>query len=351
MVAIDGSERKIVPRSVDHKRYRYIPTHASCAEIHGRISSRMRRSVAIDPAPAARPFLKWAGGKRQLLRELQRYVPRDFPAYHEPFLGSGALFFDLWRKERLCDVACHLGDANPDLVGVYLALAGDAESVIEELRLLASEHARNGAPAYYRVRDEVFNPERRTRQAAPASPYPARLAAMFIYLNRTGYNGLFRLNSRGDFNVPAGRYAAPRICDEATLRAAAAVLRSPAVNHHHRSYAAVADTAGPGDLVYFDPPYAPLSATARFTAYTSGSFSDQDQFELQQLAVQLAERGCAVVISNSTAKVVTDLYRSRAARRAGFATYRVPARRAINSNATRRGTVEEYIISNVKPQR
>ena len=309
----------------------------------------MRRSVVIQPVPAARPFLKWAGGKRQLLRELQRYVPPAFPAYHEPFLGSGALFFDLWRRNRLRDVASHLGDANADLVGVYRALADDPEPVIEELRRLASDHERDGAPAYYRVRDERFNPERRTRRGRMSTSYPARLAAMFIYLNRTGYNGLFRLNSRGDFNVPAGRYTSPRICDEPTLRAAAAVLRSPSVLLHHRNFAAVADNAGPGDLVYFDPPYAPLSATARFTAYTAGSFSEADQASLQQLAVQLAERGCAVIVSNSTASVVTDLYKAPEARRAGFRTYRIPARRAINSKGTRRGTVEEYIISNVRP--
>ena len=209
----------------------------------------MHRSVVTEPSPAVRPFLKWAGGKRQLLRELRRYVPRDFPAYHEPFLGSGALFFDLWRSNRLHGTACQLGDANADLVGVYRALADDTENVIAQLRLLASEHQDGGAPAYYRVRDEIFNPERRTRQSRPASSYPAHLAAMFIYLNRTGYNGLFRLNSQGDFNVPVGRYTAPRICDEPTLRAAAAVLRSPSVTLHHRTFAAVAASAGPGDLV------------------------------------------------------------------------------------------------------
>jgi len=310
----------------------------------------MRPPVAFDPPHGVRPFLKWAGGKRQLLRELRRYVPREFPAYHEPFLGSGALFFDLWRSNRLHETACHLGDANPDLVGVYRAVAGDTETVIEGLRRLATEHQRGGATAYYRVRDEFFNPERRSRLTAPSSSYPAHLAAMFIYLNRTGYNGLFRLNSQGDFNVPVGRYAAPRICDEPTLRAAAAVLSSRSVTLHHRTYTAVGDAAGPGDLVYFDPPYAPLSATSRFTSYTAGSFSEDDQRALQQLAVQLAERGCRVVVSNSTAALVTDLYRAPEARRAGLKTYRIPARRAINSKAARRGTVDEYIISNVRPK-
>jgi DNA adenine methylase len=341
----------IARRSVVYKPCRFTPD--ACMD-RGKttvqISSRMRPSVALDPPIGLRPFLKWAGGKRQLLRELRRYVPRDFPAYHEPFLGSGALFFDLWRSGRLHGTACHLGDANPDLVGVYRALAGDTENVIERLRLLAGEHQREGASTYYRVRDEVFNPERRTRQRARPSSYPAHLAAMFIYLNRTGYNGLFRLNSQGDFNVPVGRYAAPRICDEPTLRAAAAVLRSPSVTLHHRTFTAVADTAGPGDLVYFDPPYAPLSATSRFTSYTSGSFSEEDQRALQQLAVQLAERGCVVVVSNSTAALVTDLYRAPEARRAGFKAHRIPARRAINSKATRRGTIDEYIISNIRPR-
>ncbi len=173
---------------------------------------------------------------------------------------------------------------------------------------------------------------------------------MFIYLNRTGYNGLFRLNSQGDFNVPVGRYTAPRICDEATLRAAAAVLRSPSVTLHHRTFTAVAGAAGPGDLVYFDPLYAPLTATSQFTSYTSGGFSDEDQRALRQLAVELAERGCAVIVSNSTADVVTELYEAPEARRAGLRTYRIPARRAINSKGARRGTVDEYIISNVRPE-
>jgi len=127
------------------------------------------------------------------------------------------------------------------------------------------------------------------------------------------------------------------------------VLRSPSVTLHHRTFTAVAAAAGPGDLVYFDPPYAPLSATSRFTSYTAGSFSEEDQQALQRLAVQLAEGDCAVIVSNSTADVVTDLYRAPEARRAGLRIYRIPARRAINSKGARRGNVDEYIISNVRP--
>ena len=170
---------------------------------------------------------------------------------------------------------------------------------------------------------------------------------MFIYLNRTGYNGLFRLNSQGDFNVPVGRYAAPRICDEPTLRAVAAVLRSPSVTLHHRTFAAVAASAGPGDLVYFDPPYAPLSATARFTSYTAGNFSEKDQRALQEVVVELAGRGCAVVVSNSTADVVSQLYGRP--KRAGPASRLTASPRGGQSTrkAAHRGTVDEYIISNV----
>jgi len=298
-----------------------------------------------------RPFLKWAGGKRQLLRDLRRFVPAAIRGYHEPFLGSGALFFDLWKAGALQGVACHLGDANVDLIGVYRALAGDADLVIAELRKLSVLHASGGADAYYRVRDHLFNPQRRARLAKPDRElYSPRLAAMFIYLNRTGYNGLFRLNASGDFNVPAGRYANPRICDEAKLRSAAAVLGAEGVTLRVQSFTEVERLAQPGELVYFDPPYAPLSATARFTAYTALSFSDEDQRTLQALAIRLARRDCAVIVSNSTAPVVRDLYQSDEARAAGLVAYRVPARRAINSKAARRGAVDEFVISNVAPR-
>jgi DNA adenine methylase len=314
-------------------------------------SSRMPVSPAVNPQPPVRPFLKWAGGKRQLLRHLRRFVPASMRAYHEPFLGSGALFFDLWKAGALSGVACHLGDANVDLIGVYRALAYETDAVIAELRALSVLHARAGADAYYQVRDQWFNPQRRARLTSDdREVYSPALAAMFIYLNRTGYNGLFRLNSRGDFNVPAGRYANPRICDEEKLRSAAAVLSTSGVTLRVQSFTEVERTACRGDLVYFDPPYSPMSSTARFTAYTAGSFSDDDQQSLQAVVVRLARRGCAVIVSNSTAPLVRDLYESRPAREAGLVTHRIPARRAINSKAAGRGVVDEFVISNVPPR-
>jgi DNA adenine methylase len=306
----------------------------------------MPPSLVAQSLPAVRPFLKWAGGKRQLLRELRRFLPPAIGAYHEPFLGSGALFFDLWRTGHLGGISCYLADANADLIGVYRAVAHDTDSVIAELRKLSSLHAQEGTAAYYQVRDRRFNPQRRARPR-DGEVYSPALAAMFIYLNRTGYNGLFRLNSSGDFNVPAGRYSNPKICDEGTLRAVAAVLGSCHVNLAVQSFTEVEHAAASGDLVYFDPPYAPLSATARFTSYTAAAFSDQDQQTLQAVVVRLARRGCFVIVSNSTAPVVRDLYEGRQARQAGLRTYRIPARRAINSQAARRGAVDEFVITNV----
>ena len=309
----------------------------------------MPLSTAAGSRHGVRPFLKWAGGKRQLLRDLRRFVPPGIAAYHEPFLGSAALFFDLWKTGNLCEIQCHLGDANRDLIGVYRAVAHEADEVIVELRRLSAMHARDGEAAYYQVRDRLFNPVRRRHQASPWETYSPSLAAMFIYLNRTGYNGLFRLNSSGDFNVPAGRYRNPRICDEEGLRTAAAVLGTERVSLQLQPFTDVEAAAHAGDFVYFDPPYAPLSATARFTSYTSASFSDEDQGTLQALVIRLARRGCAVVVSNSTAPMVRDLYETRDAREAGLKMHRITARRAINSKASRRGVVEEFVISNVEP--
>jgi DNA adenine methylase len=325
-----------------------VSSSRSCSPARG---SSDRPIAAIDATGRIRPFLKWAGGKRQLLDALRRFIPAKFEAYHEPFLGSGALFFDLCRRNRLDGHACRLTDLNADLIGCYEAIARDVDAVKRELRRLAAAHAADGATAYYRVRDTRFNPRRRDRMTKAArDPYPTDLAAMFIYLNRTGYNGLFRLNARGDFNVPAGRYASPRICDEETLRSAADVLSRPLVDLRIASFQALTDAARSGDLIYLDPPYAPLTATSRFTSYTPGAFSDDDQRALRDVVVELAQRDCSVVLSNSTAPLVADLYETSHVRRAGLRAHRVPARRAINSNGARRGVVEEYIVSNVDPQ-
>lgn len=304
----------------------------------------------------ARPFLKWAGGKRQLLPELRRYYPLEFGAYFEPFLGSGAVFFDLCASDRLDGRPAVLTDTNPDVVGCYLAVRDDVETVIVHLRALADGHARGGSVHYYEVREQRFNPWRQQLFAAatPGTPpaYPPELAAMLIYLNRTGYNGLFRLNRRGGFNVPAGRYTNPKICDEETLRAAAAALGRPRVTLRHASFDQVAGGAEARDFVYFDPPYAPLSDTARFTSYTAEGFDDEAQGRLQRLLIDLARRGCHVLLSNSTAPAIRSLYHhNEDVKAAGLRTATVPARRAINSRSTRRGAIRESLVTNLPRRR
>ena len=221
------------------------------------------------PSPV-RPLLKWAGGKRQLLPVLAEHYPPTFSRYIEPFVGSGAVFFDLLNAGRLERRKIQLADVNPDLIGCYRTLRDRPDEVIRELASLEREHRARGAECYYDVRDERFNPQRAARLARGpeelAETYPPDLAAMLIFLNRTGFNGLFRLNRSGGFNVPAGRYTDPRICDDAHLRAVAAALGRPGVSIVLRGFEATLSQARDGDFVYCDPPYAPLSRTSSFAS-------------------------------------------------------------------------------------
>ncbi len=306
-----------------------------------------RTSAASNRRSDARPLLKWAGGKRQLLPVLRRLYPEQFGRYIEPFFGSGAVFFDLHARGAFERRTARLIDANLDLVGCYLALRRDIDSVIRALRVLDAGHRRTGDSHFYSVRDERFNQLREPLLTeGDATRYTAELAAMFIYLNRTGFNGLFRVNGRGRFNVPAGRYTNPTICDPEHLRWVARALTSPNVAIEHASFERGLDSAGAGDFVYCDPPYAPLTATASFTSYTAAGFTSRDQERLQQAVLRAATRGAVVLVSNSNAAIVQDLYGSAVAQKAGFSVHRVPARRAINSRASARGPVEELLITN-----
>ena len=304
-------------------------------------------------AQPARPPLKWAGGKRQLLPALAPFYPARFERYFEPFLGSGAVFFDLLNGGRLQGRDARLSDVNLDLIGCYTALRDRPDEVIAALRALEREYRLDGEVCYYDVRDNRFNPrrqaERRAGEAARPAPdrYPADLAAMLIFLNRTGFNGLFRLNRKGDFNVPAGRYQNPLICDETTLRAASEAFGQPGVTLEHRRFDAAIADAGAGDFVYCDPPYVPLSRTASFASYTADGFGPLDQARLLASVAEACRRGAHVVVSNSSADDVVDAYSGPEAQGADIRLHRVPARRAINSRASLRGSVDELIITNV----
>jgi DNA adenine methylase len=301
---------------------------------------------AKDPVSPPRPLLKWAGGKRQLLPVLRRHYPDRFDRYIEPFVGSGAVFFDLSAAGRLAGRIVRLVDLNPDLIGCYRVVRDQAGEVIAALERLEKEHRVRGDACYYDVRDGRFNPARAAMGGEIATAYTPELAAMFIYLNRTGFNGLFRLNRHGAFNVPAGRYANPRICDADHVCAVARAFTTGHVTIDCGAFEETLAGAGAGDFVYCDPPYAPLSATARFAHYTAGGFTARDQVRLQEAVIGAARRGALVMVSNSTAPEIEAAYGSRAARLAGIRMQRVAARRSINSRPGLRGPVNEFIITN-----
>ena len=271
-------------------------------------------------APLPRPFLKWAGGKTQLIEPLLGYAPPAFGRYCEPFAGSGALFFRLYRDGRLR--GARLSDSSAELIDAYAAVRDRAEEVIALL-------------ARYPHRQEFYYGLRAVDPAA--LDLPARAARM-IYLNKTGFNGLYRVNRQGRFNVPFGRNKSPRYCDPDNLRAVSAALQG--VDILCAPFETVLEWARPGDLVYFDPPYAPLSPTAGFTAYQAHGFSPADQARLRDVCAELARRGVYVMLSNSDTELIRSLYES-----APFVLHRVQATRAINSDASRRGKITELIIT------
>jgi DNA adenine methylase len=307
-----------------------------------RIASDRTLVPPLSPT-STRPLLKWAGGKRQLLPALRQHYPASFGRYIEPFLGSGAVFFDLLSAGRLDGRAVRLADSNPDLIGCYRAVRDEPEAVIAALAELEHEHRARGSECYYEVRDRRFNPARALRSK---TPYEPDLAAMFIYLNRTGFNGLFRLNRNGGFNVPVGRYADPKICDGDHVRSIARALSAPGVSLECLPFEKSLTDAHEGDFIYCDPPYAPLSKTAHFAHYTAGGFGDADHRRLLAALVAGVRRGAKVLLSNSSAPAMAKAYGASAVQEAGLEVRRVPARRAINSRASLRGPVQELILTN-----
>lgn len=284
--------------------------------------------MVIRVAKGARPFLKWAGGKSQLLPVLRRFYPSTVATYIEPFLGGGAVYFDV--QARRTPARALLADTNEELVNCFIVVRDSVDDLIELLHLHAERHRREPRAHYYAVRD-----------LTPDGLSPLERAARLIYLNKTCYNGLYRVNSRGQFNVPIGRYRNPPICDPDLLRRASAALQG--VDLRVCDFAAWLDEAQPGDFFYIDPPYFPLSKTANFTAYTHGGFGLEEQVRLAGFVRQLDARGCLVMVSNSDTQVIRDLY-------AGFRITTVTARRAINSNGARRGPTNELVIMNYDPQ-
>ena len=266
------------------------------------------------------PFVKWAGGKRQLLPALLARTPAlSRGCYHEPFVGGGALFFALHRQGLLGKKGARLADVNRDLITSYRVVRDQVEPL---LRVLSCH--RNTARHYARVRAQD-----------PRRLDPIERTARFLYLNKTCFNGLYRENRQGRFNVPYGRNPRARHCNEAGLRAASAALRGVALEH--APFERVLPLADRGDFVYFDPPYAPLSRTSSFVGYSARGFGAAEQARLALVAAALADRGVRVLLSNSTAPLVRRLY-------GAFRAETVPARRAINRNGGGRGAIGELLL-------
>lgn len=319
------------------------------------MSDAKTAAVGAGAVGGPRPFLKWAGGKRQLLPELLSRLPDGFgrpagranqltgplPAgqwasqlagqgllgdaggrYHEPFVGGGALFFALSGRGDLHPGGARLADINPELINAYQVVRDRVETLIVLL-----EAFRNEEEFFYQVRGQ-----------SPHALDPIERAARLIYLNKTCFNGLFRENRRGNFNVPYGHYPSPHFCAPNELRAASRALRG--VTIEVSPFTSLAEVARPGDFVYCDPPYAPVSRTASFTSYSSGGFNEAAQRQLAELVAELGTRGVNVLLSNSAVPFTLELYKSK-----GCHVEQIYAKRAINSRGDRRGKVPELLVA------
>lgn len=275
--------------------------------------------------PPAAPFLKWAGGKGQLLEQYRAFFPARAETYYEPFVGSAAVFFHLQAQGFARRYV--LSDVNADLINVYRVVRDDLEALIA---LLGEHQARHSEEHFYVMRALDRDP-------AWKDALPVVRAARMIYLNKTCYNGLWRVNGQGHFNAPMGRYKNPTILDAPRLRAASAALQCAEVAVC--GFTDAVREAQAGDFVYFDPPYHPVSATANFTSYAKDDFGVEDQQALAQVFRDLHARGCRVMLSNSDTALIRDLYRD-------FRIETVYARRLINAQAEKRGPISEVVVLN-----
>lgn len=266
-----------------------------------------------------KPFLKWAGGKKQLLPELVARVPEEYECYFEPFVGGGAMFFELGPRRA------YVLDINTELINCYKVIKSEVDQLIEDLAKHVYEH-----DYFYAIRNVDRTPEYERWSAV-------RRASRLIYLNKSCFNGLYRVNSNGQFNVPFGRYKNPKILDENNLRACSRALKKTRIVLG--SFVEMEQEITNKDFVYFDPPYAPLNETSYFTSYTDQGFGESKQRELADLCTRLDKRGIRFMVSNSHTPLILGLYER-------FNVSVVRATRAINSKGDRRGKIKEVIVTN-----
>ena len=281
-----------------------------------------KKTVLIDGK--AKPFLKWVGGKQQLLSQFEAYFPTNFNRYFEPFLGGGAIFFHLWNTGRL-PKQVFLFDNNEELINAYHVVRSQSDALI---KLLATHKKNHNKKYYYQIRSL-------DRQDIELSS--VEWAARTIYLNRTCFNGLYRVNSKKQFNVAIGSYKNPQILYEDVLEVASLALQNVCIKVE--DFREVINLAQPGDFFYFDPPYNPVSSTASFTGYTANNFSEKDQRDLTDIFAKLTKKGCLCMLSNSYTPFILELYRD-------FRVEVVNAKRAVNSDGNGRGNIREVVVLN-----
>ncbi len=273
-----------------------------------------------------KPFVKWAGGKRQLIPILNENLPESFGTYFEPFLGGGALLFHMLIERS--GQKCSISDLNSDLVLAYTTVRDRVESLISSLKNHEKNYQKDSKLYYYSIRES--NPRSQIEKTS-----------RLIFLNRTCFNGLYRVNSKGKFNVPLGKYSNPNIVNEDNLRSVSRVLQSSKTSIQCCDFEAVLRDAKKGDLVYFDPPYQPVSNTANFTSYTNKDFTYDDLGRLADLCTDLDLKGCKVLLSNSNSKEVADMFSSKP-----WKINKIRANRSINSNSQKRTGHFELLIRN-----
>jgi DNA adenine methylase len=265
------------------------------------------------------PIVKWAGGKRQLIFDLIKNMPKNYNRYFEPFIGGGALFFELQPENA------YISDVNEELINLYSVIQNNVDELIEDLQK-------------HEVSKKYFL---KIREADRKHSYKkwtnVQKASRFIYLNRTCFNGLYRVNSKGQFNVPFGNYSNPRIIDEHNLYNCSELLKNTQIEC--KSFTAILNEVEKGDFVYFDPPYMPLSETSSFTSYTKDGFDEDMQFQLREVCDELNDRGVYFLLSNSNTPLINELYSE-------YTIKKVFASRQINANANGRGKIAEVLVKN-----
>jgi len=271
-----------------------------------------------------KPFVKWAGGKRQILDKLKQYIPADFNTYYEPFIGGGALFFELSPKKAV------INDSNEELINVYEVLCNE-DKFNKMIRILNSHEANHSEEYYYNLR----NKDKSKSSFKRLADYTR--AARTIYLNKACFNGLYRVNSKGEFNVPYGKKTKVNTYEGSNLNLISYYLTNNEIEIHHKDFEESVKNAKKGDFIYFDPPYD--SDTSTFNSYTEDGFGKEEQVRLARVFKELSDRGCYVMLSNHNTKLINELYKE-------FNIHIIEAKRNINANGKKRGKVEEVIITN-----